>query len=354
MHPFQTIPVIEKPDTILDIAFSKTKKKTTVHPRNWDHFQRKQADTLQKITVVRDDLAIKFTHLLKAFPSFNTLPLHYQKLAELTLDLGEVKHALGALNWAVKQINDVSEKLANDVRRTRSLEKLSQLQRAFFGRVSNIVKKVKIELGDLEAARKIIKSYPLFKEQFTVCIVGFPNVGKSTLLGKLTTAKPEIDDYAFTTRSLNLGYGPEIQYVDTPGTLSRLEKMNPVEKQAFIAMKYLADAFISVIDLTELYPLKDQMMLHKNILAYGKPTIIYLSKTDMLTKEMIREFHTDEAIIYDIDGLKDAMKTLRNKTSEYQLQKQPAYVVTPHQRKASQIKRSAPPPSKRRRRNNKP
>lgn len=144
----------------------------------------------------------------------------------------------------------------------------------------------------------------------TVAIAGFPNVGKTTLLSKITSSTPEINSYAFTTKGLNLGYAKmknlKIQFIDTPGTLNRLNKMNSIEKQAHLAMKYVTDIIIYIFDLTESYPLADQEKLFKRIKEYDLPEIIYLSKTDLLDKDTIGSFkkkHPKTKIITDASNL---------------------------------------------------
>ncbi|HJX06174.1 MAG TPA: GTPase, partial [Candidatus Nanoarchaeia archaeon] len=196
---------------------------------------------------------------------------------------------------------------------------LDKAKKAFLGRVSSVMKQIAESLDYLESARKTMAGYPVLKTGlFTICIAGFPNVGKTTLLSKLTTSTPEIKEYAFTTKQLNLGYaemqGQKVQFIDTPGTLARPDKMNNIEKQAYLAIKYLADMIIYIYDLTEPYPLEDQKRLLEKTKESRKPVMLYLSKTDLLEQGAINKFSQENEALTSIDKLKEEInKKLREK-----------------------------------------
>ncbi len=82
-----------------------------------------------------------------------------------------------------------------------------------------------------------------------IALVGLPNCGKSTLLSRLTNAKPVIADYPFSTRSCLAGMMPYenimIQLIDTPPLM-----FEGTEGLLSAQLRY-ADALCIIIDLTE-------------------------------------------------------------------------------------------------------
>jgi nucleolar GTP-binding protein len=99
-------------------------------------------------------------------------------------------------------------------------------------------------------------------------------------------------------------HGQKVQFIDTPGTLARPDKMNNIEKQAYLAIKYVADLVIYIFDLTETYPVEDQKKLLENFKEFRKPIIFYLSKTDLLEQGAIKIFLEGQGAITMIDELK--------------------------------------------------
>lgn len=128
-----------------------------------------------------------------------------------------------------------------------------------------------------------------------VGLVGFPNAGKSTLLSKLTAAKPEIADYPFTTIVPNLGivkYRDFKSFViaDIPGIIEGAHEgkgighrfLKHIERNALLLFMIPADADSIKkqykILMNELEEFNEELLDKKRILA--------ITKCDMLDEEL--------------------------------------------------------------------
>ena len=303
---------IEQPQFYIDLAFSRArkelsaargKKKANKRKRGEGFFSMKR-EYADRITLFQNFFKEHFSEIIGAFPEVWKLSEFYKELTEITIGISNLRKALGALSWAVSKINELSAQYRVKVLSSEDSEEARRMMREFEGRLFSIVNQVGPSLETLRKAKEEIKNYPIIKDGlFTVAISGFPNVGKSTLLSKITTSKPKIANYPFTTRSLLLGYtnafeiegsDSDVQVIDTPGTLDRMDKMNSIEKQAYAAMKSAAHLIVYVFDPTLQYPLQLQERLLSRIRGFGKPVLTYVSKTD-IKEDTIQ--HTSKEIV---------------------------------------------------------
>jgi len=317
---FQDLEQIENYQFYLDTAFKKAQKRALVAREQIKSersiLKKSQMVEMQKLSVIRGVLYDRLIEIVKSYPSIDQLPAFYQKLIKITLEYDELKKSLGAVNWAAKKVNDLFKVYNERIKRTKDFRKINQYRREFYGRVSSLLKQINDNLLFLENARKIMKGYPTIKTSIpSVVIYGFPNVGKTTLLHKLTGSRPEINSYPFTTKTINISYmeegGNKIQLLDVPGTLNR-EKQNDIEKQADLAVVEVAELIVYVLDLSESYPFSDQIKLLKDIKKFNKKTILFLSKKD-LAGDKIDEFSGMD--FETISEIKDLKKAILNNVS---------------------------------------
>ena len=132
-----------------------------------------------------------------------------------------------------------------------------------------------------------------------VGLVGFPNAGKSTLLAALTSAKPKIADYEFTTLKPNLGIVEYRDYrsfvmADIPGIIEGAAQgkglghyfLRHIERNAVLLYLIPADA----ADIKKEFDILRKELIAFNPELIDKNFIIALSKCDLLDKELKAEY----------------------------------------------------------------
>ncbi len=298
---FQGLNKVQNPDFYIEQAFKRATAaadqiRDTIKLKNKTVLDKSKIIELKKITTVKDALYDYLDQIVKSFPNLEELPVFYRELVKVTVDYPELKKGLGGLNWGKNKIVDIYRVYEGKIKKCEDIRKINQFRTEFYGRAAGLIKKLRPNFDAVEKARQTMKNFPAIKTKIpTIAIVGFPNVGKTTLLYKLTGSKPEINAYAFTTQNINVSYIKKdgqraLQILDVPGTLDRFEKMNNIEKQAYLAIEHIADKLVYVLDLTEPYPIQSQVRLLKNLKKYGKDILVYLSKTDILEKSQVEEF----------------------------------------------------------------
>jgi nucleolar GTP-binding protein len=288
---FRNIPPILTARQLLDKSIRQTKK-IQIHDRDKRY-------EIKKIIIARTegfitDLTSKLESYVKNFPSIDKLPLFYQEIIDIKIDSDKLKKSLGAIDWARKTIMMVYSTQSRSLIKSGNIDFLKQKQKEIYGRVSSIVKQVDKNLVFLSNAQKILRTFPDIEDIPTVVIAGYPNVGKSSLIRQLSTAKPEIAQYPFTTKQIYVGHiektvhyeKKKYQIIDTPGLLDRpLSERNNIEKQAISALRHLADLIVFVFDPsgTSGYQMNEQMLMLDDIkkLFSDVPFILVENKLDV-------------------------------------------------------------------------
>lgn len=133
-----------------------------------------------------------------------------------------------------------------------------------------------------------------------VGLVGFPNAGKSTLISKVSAAKPKIADYPFTTLKPNLGIVKYRDFnsftiADIPGIIEGAHLGKGLGHK-FLKHIERTELLLVIIDSTSENIKKDYEVLLSELNSYSnylskKKKIIGISKIDLLSPEELKKLN---------------------------------------------------------------
>lgn len=256
-YNFKRIAVVPMAKDFIDVILSKTQRKTPTVVHKQYKIGRIRAFYMRKVKFTQSNFNEKLTAILSEFPKLEEIHPFYSDLMNVLYDRDHYKLALGQINTARHLIDNVAKDYVRLLKYGDSLYRCKQLKRAALGRMATIMKKQAQSLSYLEEVRQHLSRLPSIDPNTrTILITGFPNVGKSSFINKITRADVEVQPYAFTTKSLYVGHTDHKylrwQFIDTPGILDHpLEDRNTIEMQAITALAHLRAAVLYMMDPSE-------------------------------------------------------------------------------------------------------
>lgn len=280
---FEKVRTVPTADELLDKAYSRAARAGRGKIKEvTDREELEESMLLTSSNIITDNLR----NIAGDWPSLERMPEFYKELTEILVGIDRLKMSLGSLDWAATKVKEISRKYVGTMRRSQDPV---LVRKQAYGRISSIVYDIDKDLRLLNDARNKLRDLPDVKEEPTIVVAGYPNVGKSSFVSDITGARPEIAQYPFTTKSVTIGHftfkRKRYQVIDTPGLLDRpLEERNDIERQAISALRHVGNVTLFIIDPSETcgYTLKEQYHLLKGVREFVEmPVLVVANKIDI-------------------------------------------------------------------------
>ncbi len=169
--------------------------------------------------------------------------------------------------------------------------------------VNKRITELKRELGSID--RRRVREISGRKDMFKICLVGYTNAGKSTVLNALTDAGVVVEDRLFATldtrtRKWTLTSGAEVLLSDTIGFIKSLPHQLVASFKATLEEAVNADLLLHIVDVSNPEVLK-QIESVNNVLAEigcgEKPILVVFNKVDIVKR--IGEFEMLQTLFPD-------------------------------------------------------
>jgi len=327
MSQFKNIPYIPTSEKLTDLIFSKLKKIQVAPPKRGR--KRRSDYSFYKTLYFRQfrflfsELKDHLEHIAQSFPQIDELHPFHRELIDVLFGIEKLRTSLSRIRHTRKAIESIEVEVSRKLGHSKTAEEAKQIRNEALGRVGSALKKLKVPLDELIAAKIQLSKVPDFDlKQKTIAFAGGPNAGKSSFVKLVSTGRPEIASYPFTTRELICGHRrhqfESIQLVDTPGLLDRpLQERNQIEMKSILALKYLTDMIIFLFDPSKnaTLTLEEQNNLFMEIKkAFPEiPITAFINKKDLIPKEQLPEIFAkigEHALIATVEEHKNELETI--------------------------------------------
>ncbi|KAH7692824.1 nucleolar GTP-binding protein [Dioscorea alata] len=252
---FQKLPIVMPS---IDILTSAKRKARNVPPTRGiaNLAKRERNKGAKQLDALMKELAVPLRQYTENFPNKQYLHPYERSLIELTLGDGNYEEVLGRVDSLRKKIVSIGKQQASLCAQSMSKREAEERLNEGLKKIEEVFHIGSIAVEDLLHVAKTLRAMPVVDlEKPTLCLVGAPNVGKSSLVRILSTGKPEVCNYPFTTRGILMGHivlnYERFQVTDTPGLLMRHdEDRNNLERLTLAVLSHLPTAVLYVHDLS--------------------------------------------------------------------------------------------------------
>ncbi|CAL2240720.1 unnamed protein product [Prunus armeniaca] len=224
---FQKLPMVMPS---VDILYSALRKAKRISPTKGiaNIAKRERNRGAKQLDALMKELAVPLRTYSENFPNKKYLHPYERSLIELTLGDGNYEEVLGKVDSLRKKVVSVGKEHASLCAKSLSKKEAEERLTEGIKKVEETFNRGGKHVDDLLHIAKTLRAMPVVDlESPTLCLVGAPNVGKSSLVRILSTGKPEVCNYPFTTRGILMGHiisnHQTFQVTDTPGLLKRCD-----------------------------------------------------------------------------------------------------------------------------------
>jgi len=283
----------------LDSAFRRAMRVSAKSSRSLPAIVRAKSRESARVRTAAQVLKDRLLRVQKWFPSFDQMHPFYKATLSLFVSLDEVKKTLGSITSGKKAIQSIERDQLRKIKNATETMQAVRARKQAFARFASFMNKLNRRVQFLKELQFKMRGFPNLDPDLPIVVVaGYPNVGKSTIVQKISSANPKIAHYPFTTKEVSVGHvnllDVQTQIVDTPGILDRpASERNPIEQQALIAIRYLPDVVVFIFDpsLSCGYELQAQENLFQEVLTTfpAIPIVVAINKVDLASHDSVEQ-----------------------------------------------------------------